>query len=314
MWCLVYICPRLGRPVGALERVWPRGLRLGRGKDESTVRQKDESTVKQKDKPIVKQKDRPGLPAGLRSVLRLLFPRRCAVCGEVLGDWEEGVCMHCLSHLPVTEFHKVRHNRVERLFWGRFPIERATCYLNFSQSGRVKRLVHLMKYHGRKDLCRLMGKQMGLMLGMSGFFEGMDVVIPMPMHHRKALKRGYNQVEELAWGLSDATGLEVVTDAVEKVQSTGSQTRLHGADRWDNVKDKFRVVRPERLAGRHVLLLDDVLTTGSTLTACGERVAAVEGVRVSVLTLALAKNWLAVEEPDADEPGKLVNEKLGELR
>lgn len=225
------------------------------------------------------------------SLVHLLFPRTCAVCGATLQDGEEGICLRCHMSMPRTNYHKQKDNPVERLFWGKVPLERATSYFFYHKGSDFRHLLHLLKYGGRKDIGCLMGRFMAEELKESGFFEGMDVIVPVPLHPRRQRERGYNQSECLAKGLSEVLGLPVDTSSVRRQIHTQTQTEKSVYERWENVKDIFYVAAPARLAHKHVLLVDDVLTTGATTTACADALAdGVEGVRISVLTLAVAND------------------------
>lgn len=226
----------------------------------------------------------------LLSLFRLFFPRRCAVCGACLHGGEDVLCLKCDVGLPRTDYHRVAGNPVERRFWGRFPLERATSYFRYRKGGSYRHVLFRLKYGGRNDYARMMGELLAADLSRSGFFEGVDVLLPVPLHPDKQRRRGYNQSEWLARGVSAVTGIPVSVGQVVRTKNTETQTRKPGLQRWDNMEGVFEVVDATDLAGRHVLLVDDVLTTGATLTACADALASgVEGVRFSVLTLAVAE-------------------------
>lgn len=223
-----------------------------------------------------------------RSAARLLFPRRCVVCGARLVEGEEGICLRCNMDMPRTNWHLLPDNPVEKEFWGKIPLEHATSFFLYHKGSDFRHVLHLLKYGGRKDIGRIMGRFMAQELQDSGFFEGIDRIVPIPLHPLKRKERGYNQSECLARGLSAVTGIPVDTSGVKRVVHTQSQTRKSAYERWENVAGIFRVEHPEHYAGQHILLVDDVLTTGSTITACADAFAGVEGLRISVLTLAKA--------------------------
>lgn len=219
---------------------------------------------------------------------RLFFPRCCIVCGRTLIRGEEHVCVHCLSALPRTGFHQWIGNRVENLLWGNIPLQRATAWLFYVKEGGVSRLVHALKYYGRKEVGEWMGRMMSMEIQDSGFFEDIDLIIPVPLHKRKKRKRGYNQTEHIAIGIAAVTGLPICADALVKRKSTQSQTRKTRTERKENVQNVFVCPLPERLENKHVLLVDDVLTTGATIAACAGALHGIPGLRISVLTLGIA--------------------------
>ncbi len=221
-------------------------------------------------------------------LLRLLFPRYCSVCGARLEPTEEVICATCFLRLPRTHLDGARGNGVERLFWGRLPIVRADAYLYYRVDDDSSSLFHDLKYHNRPRVGRFFGRVMAEHLRSGDFFDGVDAIVPVPLHRHKQQRRGYNQSVAIARGIADVTGLPIDVSAVERCIDTPTQTRLTADERRRNVSGVFRVPHPERVARHHFLLVDDVLTTGATLCACGEALAAVEGVRLSVLTLGLA--------------------------
>lgn len=218
----------------------------------------------------------------------LFFPRCCLFCGSRLSHGERTLCFSCLAKLPRTELHLRRDNAVERNFWGKFPVERATSFLYYAKGGDVRQLLYELKYHGNKEVGKVMGRTMAAELLSSCFFEDVDLIIPVPLHRRKERQRGYNQSECLARGIAEVTGLPVCTDMVVRSRYTETQTHKGQYERWENVRNLFACSAPELLENKHVLLVDDVLTTGATIVACVDALRNVSGLRVSVLTLALA--------------------------
>lgn len=224
----------------------------------------------------------------LHSLASLLFPRCCVVCGNPLVKGEERLCLHCNVELPRTDYHLREKNPVERMFWGRIPVERATSYFFYHRGSGSRQILHELKYNGCKELGEVMGRLMASELLLAGFFQGVDVIVPVPLHRKKKQRRGYNQSEWIARGVAAVTGLPVDRVSVIREKNTETQTRKSILERWENVDGTFVLRNPERFAGQHVLLIDDVLTTGATAIACASAFCGVEDVRFSVLTLAVA--------------------------
>ena len=225
----------------------------------------------------------------LDAFLSIFFPRCCLVCGGVLAKGEECLCARCNMDLPRTNYHKMKDNPVEKLFWGKIPLERATSYFFYRRGGDTRRILHSLKYGGQKEIGEIMGRHLAVELLSSGFFEGIDMLVPVPLHKKKEKLRGYNQSEWIARGVSQVVGLPVDVSSMIREKHTDTQTRKSTYERWENVDGIFRLRHPENFVGKHVLIIDDVLTTGSTTTACADVFHEVEGVRISVLTLAVAE-------------------------
>lgn len=227
----------------------------------------------------------------LRCVWELLFPRFCVVCGRRLDVCERSICSVCCLHLPRTYYSQSAYdNELARLFWGLLPIERASSLFFYHAASETARILYAMKYrqdtHCATDMGRLAAREMV----DDGFFEGIDLIVPTPLARRRIRERGYNQSVLIAEGVSRITGIPVCADAVSRDHFRGSQTRLQRWSRNENVKNVFHLTRPERIRGRHVLLIDDVVTTGATLRSLGGELArAGGGVRISILTLGFAK-------------------------
>lgn len=224
----------------------------------------------------------------------LLFPPLCPVCGRPMGDGMEIICNTCRWEMPLTGFISQFDNPMTRRLWGLIPIEHASALFYYIDGSDFRKLIHGFKYGGRWNTARSMGEWMGHEMARSGIYETVDVIIPVPLHLLRRLKRGYNQSEYLAEGIARILERPVDRKAVVRHRYNDSQTRQSKHDRWDNVKGIFRVRHPERLAGKHLLLVDDVFTTGATICACAEAIlAAAPDCRISVATLAVSKHEIA---------------------
>lgn len=218
----------------------------------------------------------------------LFFPRCCVVCGHRLLKDEEHLCLRCLSRLPRTGMHLYPDNLMEKNLWGKLPLGRAVAFLYYAKGGDTQKVLFSLKYHGNSRLGLFLGRWMAAELLPSGFFQDIDYIVPVPLHERKKRRRGYNQSEMLAEGLSVVTGIPVSKHLMVREQFTETQTRKGSYERWVNVSGVFGCPVPEVYEGKHILLVDDVMTTGATLVSCADTLSAVPRLRISILTLALA--------------------------
>lgn len=224
----------------------------------------------------------------IADIFHILSPRRCVVCGTRLDRAEQHLCTPCYLALPFTHLHGERGNVVERLFYGHIAIERANAFIFYRASSDSRFLLFSLKYYNRPQLGKYLGRIMARDLLDTDFFDTIDCIVPLPLHANKQRRRGYNQSAELARGVAELTGLPLHEDIVERVVDTPTQTHLTPQERRENVRNAFRLIRPEAVAGRHILLIDDVLTTNATILSCAQEIAKAPNVRFSILTLALA--------------------------
>lgn len=223
----------------------------------------------------------------LSDFVALFFPKICAGCGHVLVSQERYICTSCIFHLPITDFHLDLNNQVARQLWGKFHFEHASALFLLRQDSRVERILYQIKYANQPQLAYFLGRKYGERLSNSHTFQDVDVIVPVPLHKKKLKKRGYNQSFYLAKGLGIALSKPVLEHGLTRVGEGTSQTKKSRLERYDNVQDVFFCPDETILADKHVLLVDDVLTTGATLTAAAEKLIAT-GCRISVLTLARA--------------------------
>jgi ComF family protein len=224
----------------------------------------------------------------LNDFLGLIFPLTCAACGEVLMKNEKIICTSCNYHLPRTNFHFDQNNPVAIIFWGRVRIENATAFYFFNKASKFRHLIHELKYKGRKDIGIELGRIFGYEIMASEVFRIIDLVIPVPLHKKKQKRRGFNQSECIARGIAEAMKKPLNTSSVIRSVHSSTQTRKTRYDRWLNVEGIFRVTDPKALTGKHILLVDDVVTTGATIEACATEILKIEGTKVSVAVLAMA--------------------------
>ncbi len=234
----------------------------------------------------------------LKDIASLFFPPVCPACGRVMEARTGVLCTACQWEMPLTGYEREADNPVARRFWGLVPVRNATAFLWFTDRSGFRRVVHTFKYGGRWSLARDMGRWFGRALADTDAYAGVDAIVPVPLHPLKVLKRGYNQSEYIArgMGLSMEVPLEV-RSVVRRVNNPSqTQTATH-RERWENVEGIFAVRRPEQLRGRHILLVDDVMTTGATIGSCAEAIyRAVPDVRISIAVLYASKQGLGIKE------------------
>lgn len=233
------------------------------------------------------------LPSLFNDLSNLLFPRKCLICQGRLNPSEEHLCLNCLSQLPRTLYHKRRGNEMEQHFYGSIPVERATSYLFYTPESPVHHILHAIKYYGAQKLAIYMGHCMSTHLSEKedNFLDGIDFIIPVPLSKERMRKRGYNQSQLLAEGLGQSTGIPVLSDLLIRTVDNPTQTHLNRRERWENVQGIFKTTTQAHalLQGKHILLIDDVATTGATLSNCAQAILKdIPNCRLSIATLALA--------------------------
>ncbi len=223
-------------------------------------------------------------------LLNLISPDACVVCGCRLGVDEEVLCASCNLHLPRTYLAaRGTDNPMARRFWGRIPLERAAALFYYEAGSEVSRIIHGLKYGGRPEIGEVMGRMMAEEFSTDAFFEGIDLIIPVPLARKRERQRGYNQSEAIARGIASACGLPVVCDAVRRVSFTESQTHKSLRERIENVEDAFQLTGRVSLSGRHVLMVDDIVTSGATICSCVRPMLSATGLRVSVISLGVVR-------------------------
>lgn len=223
----------------------------------------------------------------INSFLSLLFPRYCAVCGNVLGKHNTFMCIKCDIDMPRTNLHLITDNRLEKLLWGRINnLQRAAGYFYYSKGSTYCDLIHEVKYNGNRELGEILGKSLTTEISDSGFFKSIDCIIPVPLHKKRYKERGYNQSEVIASGISKITGIPVVTDAIIRKKYTETQTRKSNFGRLENMEDAFEISPSYSHLDKHILLVDDIITTGATIAACGAVLQTkFPDIKISVLTI-----------------------------
>ena len=226
----------------------------------------------------------------INSIIGLLYPSVCAACGTTLFKWEKLVCTRCRSLLPKTGYELNEDNPLARLFYGKVRLKAVTSCFFFSKEGKVQHLIHELKYKGNDQAGLFLGQELGKTIKEAPLFEGLDFLIPVPLHPKREKERGYNQSMLIAQGISEVTGIAVGGDFLLRSINTSTQTHKSKEERWQNVKDIFELHRADRLENKYVLLIDDVLTTGATLEACALKLSTIPGIVISCATAACAGN------------------------
>jgi ComF family protein len=219
---------------------------------------------------------------------RLFFPKLCGGCDAPLVKNEEHLCLHCNLDLPFTQFENIRENPVEKLFYGRTQIEFGTSLLFFSKGEKVQHILHNIKYNDQKELAVFIGRIFGERLQNILPVNSVTTIIPIPLHPQKQHLRGFNQSELIAQGMNEVLNKELSVDNVFRNINTETQTKKNRIERWQNVEKVFDIKDSNALKNKHVLLIDDVLTTGATLEACTQTLIEQCNCKVSIATVAFA--------------------------
>jgi ComF family protein len=226
----------------------------------------------------------------LRHFLELVYPNQCHACNGNLVQGEELLSTSCLYELPRTNFHKTPEiNAVAELFYGITTVKYATAFYIFEKGSKFRHLIHNLKYKNAPQIGFVMGKYFGSEL-QDSVFKDIDLIVPVPLHPKKLKTRGYNQSERIGAGLSESTTIPQDTQTLVRKIFTETQTKKNLEERRKNVESVFDISNPLRFRGKHILLIDDVVTTGSTLVACADEILKIEGTTVSIACLAIAKH------------------------
>ncbi len=221
--------------------------------------------------------------------ISLFFPRYCLACSGPLVKGEEIVCTGCLGDLPKTNYHLHEENPVRNRLAGRLPLKHGFAFLKFRKSGVVQNLLHELKYNNHPEVGVRLGHAYGQELSKSGFDKEFDLIVPVPLHESRKRQRGYNQSAKFALGLSEAMKIQWDESISVRTQSTATQTKKSKAERWENVKDVFSLESQSAIKGKRILLVDDVITTGATLEACGQHIVSCGCGELSVACIAEAQ-------------------------
>lgn len=221
-------------------------------------------------------------------MLNLFFPKVCEACHNHLNDNELVLCTFCRHQLPITNYHFENSDRVEKILYGRVELENATALLHFSKKGIVQQLLHNLKYRGHENIGEFFGKWLGAELSTLEEYKSIDVVIPVPLYKTKLRKRGYNQVAKFGKEIAKSINATYNDSVLIKIKSTKTQVFKERIKRWGDRKNIFAISDIESLEGKHILLVDDIITTGATIENCATVLAPIKGLKISLATMAIA--------------------------
>ena len=223
-----------------------------------------------------------------KSVLNIFFPKVCYACLGALGDHEDTICVDCRHDLPVTNFHFDNNDAVEKVLYGRAKIENGTALFRFEKKGIVQQLIHGLKYKGYENIGFVLGNWLGAELQELENYKDIDIVIPVPLHKKKLLSRGFNQVEKFGQQIAEALEADYIDNVLVKISNTKSQTKKGRIARWINSEELFSLSNKESIENKHILIVDDLITTGATLEACILILNQAKNIKISIATMAIA--------------------------
>ncbi len=223
-----------------------------------------------------------------RELLNLIYPNLCIICGESLLRNEKQICLSCIQQIPRTNFHLLAGNPVEKKFWGKVPVFRGTSFYFFQKGSPFQKLLHELKYKDNHDIGIIMGQYAAVDMLQSDDFKSVEIIIPLPLHPKKLILRGYNQSELIAKGLANIMEVPIDTATLIRTKENTTQTKKSVFERFENTQGIFDITETKNLEGKHVLLVDDVLTTGSTIEAAIVALMRIKDIKISIFTLAIA--------------------------
>lgn len=225
----------------------------------------------------------------IQNIVNLFFPLICQACKTPLGDNEVSVCTACRHKLPITNFHFDNSEAVKKVLYGRVKLENATALVHFSKKGIVQELLHNLKYRGHEDIGLFFGNWLGGELKILDNYKAINIVLPVPLHKTKLRKRGYNQVTKFGQAIAENLNCEFNETYLVKKKHVKTQVFKDRITRFDDANTRFDIENSDRLIGKHILLVDDIITTGATIEACANVLNSIEGVKISIATMAIAE-------------------------
>ncbi len=222
----------------------------------------------------------------LKDLFHIFYPKICVICDEKLIQNEKVVCTICRHDLPLTNFQSYTNNKVTQTFYGRIALEKGFSLLFFRKKGSTQKLIHDLKYKNNEEIGVFFGEWLGEILKENKEFNNVDFIIPVPLHPKKIRERGYNQVTKFGEKISFYLGIPFIENELIRISSTKTQTFKTRFERFNNIDTKFLLKNPSKFKGKHILLIDDVITTGATLEACAKEFLKPENSKISILTMA----------------------------
>lgn len=225
----------------------------------------------------------------LKDFFHLFYPKLCAICEKQLLTNEKVLCLYCRHDLPQVCYKDYQKNKITKIFYGRIPIEKGMSFLFFRKKGKVKKIIHQLKYKGNQEVGTFLGNWFGEILHNSNEFKDVDYIIPVPLHKNKFKKRGYNQVTKFGKSLSKSLNIPYKQGFLIRTSSSRTQTFKERFDRFKNIDTKFLLNDTAIFKDKHILLIDDVITTGATLEACAKELLKTKGIKISIATMAFTE-------------------------
>ena len=225
----------------------------------------------------------------LKDFFSLIYPELCSVCSRSLFKHEKVICTKCYHHLARAYFAIDPRNPAARVFWGRVPLQRVVVAFLYNKGNALQQLIHTFKYRGHKQIGIFLGEELGKEINSIDELKDISYIIPVPLHPKKKKKRGFNQSEVIANGIANKLGAQVNTNILIRRSFSSTQTRKSKFERWQNVENIFELTSPEAIENKHILLVDDVITTGATMEACVQCLLRAKGVKISVGAVAYTR-------------------------
>ena len=222
----------------------------------------------------------------LQDILQLFFPKICITCESKLLQSEKIICTLCRHDLPIICYSDYKDNKITKAFYGRILIEKAAAFLFYRKEGKTKDLIHALKYKGHQQIGTFIGDWFGVFLKNSNEFKDIDCIIPVPLHPKKQKQRGYNQLTTFGLNLSKHLNKPYITNVLIRTSASKTQTFKQRFERFSNNDTKFSIADISSLKNKHILLIDDVITTGATLESCCKELLIAENIKISIVTMA----------------------------